>query len=377
MSDNHTNDSSAAPQQKRKAVPLPKKPRRANPLLAFINFLFTMAVIAVLALGGLVYWGKQEFDAASVKSGETVFEVKKGARLRDIARKLEDDGLISNAWVFELGARAYKKHNRIRAGEFELAANASMRQILDTFVSGKAVHYMVTLPEGWTSEQIVARLNANKVLTGELDAVPAEGTLLPETYSFSRGQSRADIIGKMEQGMQTALAEAWAARQPDLPLKSPLEMLILASVVEKETAKADERPQVAAVFVNRLRKGMKLQSDPTILYGLYGGKAWTTDRSGIKRSELKKKNPYNTYQIAALPPGPIGNPGRAALMAVANPADTDDLFFVADGTGGHIFAKTYKQHQKNVAEWRKVEKARRKRQAEAKRAAEAEKDNKQ
>ena len=216
------------------------------------------------------------------------------------------------------------------------------------------VQHAVTIPEGLTSEQIVARLSDNDIFTGSVREIPREGTLLPETYKFPRGTTREQVIQRMQQAQKRVLAEIWERRNPDVPVKSPEQLVTLASIVEKETGKADERSRVAAVFVNRLRQKMKLQSDPTIIYGLVGGKG-TLGRP-IKRSEITQPSPYNTYVIDGLPPGPIANPGRASLEAAANPARTRDLFFVADGTGGHAFTETYDQHQKNVAKLRAMEK---------------------
>jgi len=216
------------------------------------------------------------------------------------------------------------------------------------------VQHSVTIPEGLTSEQIVARLSDNDIFAGSVREVPREGTLLPETYKFPRGTTRDQVIQRMQQAQKRALAEIWERRSPDVPLKSPDQLVTLASIVEKETGKPDERSRVAAVFVNRLRQKIKLQSDPTIIYGLVGGKG-TLGRP-IKRSEITQPSPYNTYVVDGLPPGPISNPGRASLEATANPARTRDLYFVADGTGGHAFTETYDQHQKNVAKLRTMEK---------------------
>jgi UPF0755 protein len=216
------------------------------------------------------------------------------------------------------------------------------------------VQHAVTIPEGLTSEQIVTRLTDNDIFSGSVKEMPREGTLLPETYKFPRGTTRDQVIQRMQQTQKRVLAEIWERRNPDVPIKSPEQLVVLASIVEKETGKADERSRVAAVFVNRLRQKIKLQSDPTIIYGLVGGKG-TLGRP-IKRSEITQPSPYNTYVIEGLPPGPIANPGRASLEAAANPARTRDLFFVADGTGGHAFTETYDQHQKNVAKLRTLEK---------------------
>jgi UPF0755 protein len=226
--------------------------------------------------------------------------------------------------------------------------------VIGTMVEGKVVQHSVTIPEGLTSEQIVARLTDNDLFAGEVREIPREGTLLPETYKFPRGTTRDQVVQRMQQAQKRALAEIWERRSPDIPVKTPEQLVTLASIVEKETGKADERSRVAAVFVNRLRQKMKLQSDPTIIYGLVGGKG-TLGRP-IKRSEIMQPSPYNTYVVDGLPPGPIANPGRASLEAAANPARTRDLFFVADGTGGHAFTETYDQHQKNVAKLRATEK---------------------
>jgi UPF0755 protein len=216
------------------------------------------------------------------------------------------------------------------------------------------VQHSVTIPEGLTSEQIVARLSDNDIFAGSVREIPREGTLLPETYKFPRGTSRDQVIQRMQQAQKRVLAEIWERRSPDIPVKTPEQLVTLASIVEKETGKPDERSRVAAVFVNRLKQKIKLQSDPTIIYGLVGGKG-TLGRP-IKRSEIVQPSPYNTYVIEGLPPGPISNPGRASLEATANPARTRDLYFVADGSGGHAFTETYGEHQKNVARLRAMEK---------------------
>jgi UPF0755 protein len=232
--------------------------------------------------------------------------------------------------------------------------NASLRDVIGTIVEGKVVQHAVTIPEGLTSEQIVARLSENDIFSGTVRELPREGTLLPETYKFPRGTPREQVVSRMQQAQKRVVAEIWERRTPDLPIKTTEQLVTLASIVEKETGKPDERSRVAAVFVNRLRQKIKLQSDPTIIYGLVGGKG-TLGRP-IKRSEIQQPSPYNTYVIDGLPPGPIANPGRASLEAAANPARPRDLFFVADGTGGHAFSDSYDQHQKNVAKLRTMEK---------------------
>ena len=229
------------------------------------------------------------------------------------------------------------------------------RDVIDTIIDGKEVQHAITIPEGLTSEQIVARLLQSTSLTGPIKEIPHEGTLLPDTYKFTRGMTRAQIIQRMEHEHKRVLEEVWAHREPDLPLKTPDQLITLASIIEKETGKADERSRVAAVFVNRINRKMRLQSDPTIIYGLTGGKGALGHP--LTKSEMEQPSPYNTYQIDGLPPGPIANPGRASLEAAANPARTKDLFFVADGSGGHVFSETYEQHQKNVARLRVLEHA--------------------
>jgi UPF0755 protein len=247
-----------------------------------------------------------------------------------------------------------KASSDLKPGEYAFQKNASLRDVIATIVEGKVVQHSVTIPEGLTSEQIVVRLSENEIFAGGVREMPREGTLLPETYKFPRGTTRDQVIQRMQQTQKRVLAEIWERRNPDIPVRTPEQLVTLASIVEKETGKADERSRVAAVFVNRLRQKIKLQSDPTIIYGLVGGKG-TLGRP-IKRSEIQQPSPYNTYVVEGLPPGPIANPGRASLEAAASPARTRDLFFVADGTGGHAFTETYDQHQKNVAKLRTMEK---------------------
>ena len=275
--------------------------------------------------------------------------------MADIADVLQREGVIdNNRWAFIGAVLAMKARSELKPGEYSFQKSASLRDVIGTIVEGKVVQHSVTIPEGLTSEQIVARLSDNDIFAGSVREVPREGTLLPETYKFPRGTTRDQVIQRMQQAQKRALAEIWERRSPDVPLRSPDQLVTLASIVEKETGKPDERSRVAAVFVNRLRQKIKLQSDPTIIYGLVGGKG-TLGRP-IKRSEITQPSPYNTYVIDGLPPGPISNPGRASLEATANPARTRDLYFVADGTGGHAFTETYDQHQKNVAKLRTMEK---------------------
>jgi peptidoglycan lytic transglycosylase G len=273
----------------------------------------------------------------------------------DIADVLQREGVIdNNRWAFIGSVFALKARSELKPGEYQFQKNASLRDVIGTIVEGKVVQHSVTIPEGLTSEQIVARLSDSDIFSGSVRELPREGTLLPETYKFPRGTPREQVIARMQQAQKRVLAEIWERRNPDIPIKTPEQLVTLASIVEKETGKPDERSRVASVFVNRLRQKIKLQSDPTIIYGLVGGKG-TLGRP-IKRSEIQQPSPYNTYVVEGLPPGPIANPGRASLEAAANPARTRDLFFVADGTGGHAFSDTYDVHQKNVAKLRAMEK---------------------
>ena len=261
--------------------------------------------------------------------------------------------MIDQPYLFMAGALLLKARDDLKYGEYQFPKNASLRDVVDTIIEGKVVQHAFTVAEGLTSDQIVQRLLENDVLTGNIREMPREGTLLPETYRFTRGMTREQMIQRMQQQQRRMVQEVWDRRMPDLPIRSPEQLVVLASIIEKETGKPEERTRVAAVFVNRLKQKMKLQSDPTIIYGLVGGKG--TLGRGILRSEIDQPTPYNTYVIDGLPPGPIANPGRASLEAAANPARTKELFFVADGTGGHAFADNYEQHQKNVARLRVLE----------------------
>jgi len=306
--------------------------------------------------GGAAYvYGKQKIEAPGPLGEDKVVNIPARAGMSDIADILQREGVIdNNRWAFIGSVFALKARADLKPGEYAFQKNASLRDVIGTIVEGKVVQHAVTIPEGLTSEQIVARLMENDIFTGNIREIPAEGTLLPETYKFPRGTTREQVIARMQQTQRRVLAEIWERRNPDIPVKSPDQLVTLASIVEKETGKPDERSRVAAVFVNRLRQKIKLQSDPTIIYGLVGGKG-TLGRP-IKRSEILQPSTYNTYVIEGLPRGPIANPGRASLEAAANPARTRDLFFVADGTGGHAFTETYDQHQKNVVRLRTMEK---------------------
>ncbi|VAW15948.1 FIG004453: protein YceG like [hydrothermal vent metagenome] len=327
--------------------------RRGSFLFGVINAILTLVVLAMLVIGGLVAFGAQRFYADGPKSEQSSFVVERGASLAGVAQKLENAGLIADRLTFQLAAMVQRKQSAIRAGEYNISPNASMADILKEITQGRPISYSLTIPEGFTSWQVVEKINATPNLIGKIVDIPPEGSLLPDTYSFERGDERQKLLDQMSAAMSSQLAQIWAGRAPDLPISSPGELVTLASIVEKETGVADERPMVAGVFINRLNRGMRLQSDPTIIYGITEGKA--TLSRGLRRSEIDAKTPYNTYQIDGLPVGPIANPGIDALQAVARPAKTDALYFVADGSGGHAFANSYAEHQRNVAAWRKVE----------------------
>ncbi|MDP9137384.1 MAG: endolytic transglycosylase MltG [Pseudomonadota bacterium] len=278
-------------------------------------------------------------------------------RAPEIAAALEHNGIISDDRVFLAAAYLTQNFRRMQAGEYQFPAHSSMAEVMELIVAGKAFLYKVTLPEGWTTAQFVERLNARAELSGAVPDAIGEGALLPATYGFRRGAARREIIEDMRAARDKLLADLWDKRASGLPFETKEQALILASIVEKETGVPEERPRVAAVFLNRLREGMRLQSDPTVVYGITLGKR-KLDRP-ILKEDVEAKNSYNTYQISGLPPTPIANPGREAIVAVLNPIDTGELYFVADGTGGHIFAKTLAEHNRNVAKWRVIEKAER------------------
>lgn len=355
-----------------KAPQPPKRSRRArNQVVVFLNFILSLIIfIAIIGIG--VFWyGKTEFEGRGPLDQTTDFMVRDGAALNQIAAGLERQGIITNQRIFSIGAKGVLGADTLKAGEYEIKAQSSMLEIVELMQSGKSILHSFTVPEGQTVQQVFDRLKSDEMLVGDLPAqMPAEGALLPETYKFSRGTTRLEIIEQMAKAQTRVLEQVWARRAPDLPIESPEELVILASIVEKETARADERPRVAGVFINRLNQGIRLQSDPTIIYGLFGGAGKPSDRP-IYKSDIDKPTAYNTYVINGLPPTPIANPGREAMEAVANPSRTKDLYFVADGTGGHAFAETLNDHNNNVARWRRLE-AEREKAVAAEEAAEGE-----
>ncbi len=334
-------------------MPVRRSKSARHPFVVIGNAIISIFVLAAIVAGIALVIGKQRFEAPGPSPEDRVVNIPRGAGVRDIADVLVREGVIDQPWVFIGGVLVLKAHEDLKAGEYQFKAHASLRDVVATIVEGRVVPHQLTIPEGLTSEQIVARLLDDDVLSGNIKEIPREGSLLPDTYNFTRGVTREQMIQRMQQAQQRVVKEIWDRRSPDLPIKTLDQLVILASLVEKETGKPEERTRVAAVFANRLKQKMKLQSDPTIIYGLVGGKG-TLGRP-IMKSEIDQPTPYNTYQIDGLPPGPIGNPGRASLEAAANPARTRELYFVADGTGGHAFAETYEQHQKNVARLRLIE----------------------
>ena len=336
-------------------VPEPKRPsaRARHPVVVAGSALFTLVLVAALAAGLALTAGKHRFEAPGPLAQDKIVNIPRGLGVRDIADLLQREGVIDQPWVFFGGVWVHKARDELKSGEYQFPKEASLRDVVNIIVDGKVIQHQLTVAEGLTSEQIVARLMENDTLTGNIKEIPKEGSLLPETYNFTRGTSREQIIQRMQHEQRRVVQEVWDRRTPDLPIENADQLVILASIIEKETSRPEERTRVAAVFVNRLKQRMKLQSDPTIIYGLVGGKG-TLGRA-ITRSDIDLKTRYNTYSIDGLPPGPIANPGRAALEAAASPARTKELFFVADGTGGHSFSESLDQHQKNVSRLRQIE----------------------
>lgn len=322
-----------------------------------MRFLKTLFVLAVLVAGlgaAALWWEAQNFAAPGPAVAETTVFVRPGMGLGVIANVLEREGVVDNALLFRAGVMRRDAATALKAGEYAIPAKASMAKILDMLIRHEIVQHRITIAEGLTTDMVVALVKAHPDFEGEVTAVPPEGSLLPETYLFERGTTRDQILRDMHAAQEKLLAELWPKRKMGLPYTTQQEALTLASIVEKETGIATERPRIAAVFMNRLRFPMRLESDPTIIYGLTKG---VPLGRGLRQSELMRRNPYSTYQIDGLPPTPIANPGRDAIAAVLNPPDTKELYFVADGSGGHAFAETYAEHQRNVANWRRIEQA--------------------
>ncbi len=317
-------------------------------------FRWTLAIIAILVVvgAGIVGYGYWQFTKQGPLTRSVSVVIPKNASLGMISDRLEKRGVIDGTFIFKIWVRLHGAHSRLRAGEFRFPRGVSQKQAMKVIVSGKQVLRRFTIPEGFTSQQVVERLKRVRYLTGEVSKIPAEGTLLPDTYFFVRGEARDSVIARMTRAMTKSIEAAWAKRHTDIPITTKREALILASIIEKETSKKGERRRVSAVFINRLRKGMLLQTDPTVIYAITKGKGPLGRR--LLRRDLKVDDPYNTYKYKGLPPGPIANPGRAALLAAVTPLKTSEFYFVADGTGGHAFAKTKREHDRNVRRWRKI-----------------------
>src|SRR6056297_1483076 len=371
------------------------------------NFL-TFLVVIVFLIGGVILWGQSEYNATGPLDEPICLQVERGSNMRIISRRLADEGAVTNDTIFRVGAEYSNKVSLLKAGSWLIPQGASMSEITDLITQGGAstcgteivyrvgvnstgiqvreldpatsryveqvafapgdddvpnlfqtvrekadTRYRIAVAEGVTSWQVVDALKAVDVLAGEVEEIPAEGSLAPDSYEVRDGDSRASVIARMRDAQDVILAAAWESRQDGLPLDSPEEALILASIIEKETGIAAERRQVASVFVNRLRRGMRLQTDPTVIYGITEGRGVLG--RGIRQSELRAETPWNTYVIDGLPPTPIANPGRASSAAAVDPDATDYVYFVADGSGGHAFAETLAEHNRNVARWREIE----------------------
>ena len=325
--------------------------RRPRSLLAGLFSALATVALALLVAGGIGFW---ILTAAGPAKGPVTAILPKGSGITEIGAALQTAGVIRSGPVFAAAAEITGAARRLKAGEYEFPAHASLSEVLRKLRSGEVVHHHVTIPEGLTSQQAVDILGKADVLTGSVPT-PAEGALLPETYDVVRGEDRAAVLRRMMTARDKLVTDLWSRRQAGLPLATVDEAVTLASIVEKETAVPSERPRVAAVYVNRLRRGMRLEADPTLVYGISGGQPLGR---GLLESELVAPGPYNTYLNVGLPPTPIGNPGRASLAAVLDPPATEDIFFVADGTGGHVFASTYEAHVRNVERWRQIERMR-------------------
>lgn len=370
----------------------------------------TFMVVALFLVGGVIIWGKGQYSSPGPLTQAVCVQVESGSNMRRVSKDLAAQGAVSSASIFRIGADYEDKTGQLKAGSFLIEPEATMKEIVDVITRGGAstcgteivyrigvnrvsvqvreldpvtnrfaelaqfdqgaeeipaeytqtrdkadVRFRIAVAEGVTSWQIVNAISGMDIMEGDAGEVPAEGTLAPDSYEVRKGDDRAALLARMSAAQETLLAAAWESRAENLPIKTPEELLILASIIEKETGVSDERRQVASVFVNRINQGMRLQTDPTVIYGITKG-VGVLGR-GLRRSELRGETPWNTYVIPGLPPTPIANPGRASLMAAAQPDETPYIFFVADGTGGHAFAVTLEEHNRNVAEWRKIEAA--------------------
>lgn len=315
----------------------------------FVNFLIVIFVI----IAGLVYWAKNQYQSEGPLKSDINFEVKKGDIFRNVSANLAMQGIISNSVIFNIWARYAKQDENLKFGNYLISSKSSMSEVLALITSGKAINEQVTFPEGFTSYQIVERLKSNLELEGEVGPLPAEGSLAPNTYSYQKGGSRRDILKKMAEMQKEIINEAWISRSKNLPISNKKEAIIIASIIEKETSQINELKLVSGVIMNRLNSGIPLGMDSTIVYEFTKGNP--KNMRSIKQSDLKRDSKYNTRKYSGLPPSAIGNPGKLAIEAALNPEQTDYFYFVADGSGGHAFARTLMEHNRNVAKWRKIE----------------------
>jgi len=316
----------------------------------FVNFL--IAIFLVIA--SAVYWAKNQYQNEGPLKSDISFEVKKGDRFRNVSADLAKQGIISNSVIFNVWARYAKQDENLKFGNYLISSKSSMSEVLALITSGKAINEQITFPEGFTSYQIVERLKSNMELEGEVGPFPAEGSLAPNTYSYQKGDTRRNILKKMQEMQKDIINEAWISRSKDLPFDSKKEAIIIASIIEKETSRNNELKLVSGVIMNRLKAGIPLGMDSTIVYEFTKGNP--KNMRSIKQSDIKKDSKFNTRKYSGLPPSAIGNPGKLAIEAALNPEKTDFFYFVADGSGGHAFSKTLKEHNINVAKWRKIEK---------------------
>ena len=316
----------------------------------FVNFL----IVIFLVIASAVYWAKNQYQNEGPLKSDISFEVKKGDRFRNVSADLAKQGIISNSVIFNVWARYAKQDENLKFGNYLISSKSSMSEVLALITSGKAINEQITFPEGFTSYQIVERLKSNMELEGEVGPFPAEGSLAPNTYSYQKGDTRRNILKKMQEMQKDIINEAWISRSKDLPFDSKKEAIIIASIIEKETSRNNELKLVSGVIMNRLKAGIPLGMDSTIVYEFTKGNP--KNMRSIKQSDIKKDSKFNTRKYSGLPPSAIGNPGKLAIEAALNPKKTDFFYFVADGSGGHAFSKTLKEHNINVAKWRKIEK---------------------
>ncbi len=329
-------------------------------MLSFFRWVLFFIALLVTVTGGALVIGHAMVAAQGPLENTKRVLIPHGAGPVTMAKVLKDEGVLSYPLLFRLSLMVEPNPKPIKAGEYEIPAHASMASVVDLLQSGKLVQRRLTVPEGTTTADVIEMVRKTEALSGEITLDLNEGDLLPETYFYSRDDSRDGLLGRMKEAMEKTLDDAWRKRSAGLPLTNRREALILASIVEKETALAAERPRIAAVYLNRLRLKMKLESDPTTIYGLTGGKPLNRD---LSKADIESASPYNTYVVPRLPPGPICNPGRASILAVTQPARDRSLYFVADGQGGHVFARTVAEHNRNVERWKEIQRQRQLQQA--------------